>query len=267
MIGLVIGGAPTVWEELRAARAMVGDRAHLLIATNHAGRFFEDDIDAWATLHPECFEGWRQERADRGLNTDYRALLFIRRHRIPGTEAYPQTWGQSSGLFAAELALSVLGCRAVILCGVPLDTKAGHFHDPGDWPIADRYREGALIAKAQGLQVRSMGGWTSEVLGRPNADWIKSLRLRRAKPRARRARKPKESAMRIRLYRTRSFTPPEERRITVKYLAGEEYTVKRTWGEAMVADGDAQEVDPPKREPLHHDGDGRKGGAKPQTYA
>lgn len=53
--------------------------------------------------------------------------------------------------------------------------------------------------------------------------------------------------MRVMFTKTRNWTPPEERRITVKYRAGQEYTVKRDWGEAMVAEGYAVEVDPPKR--------------------
>ncbi|MGH6979041.1 MAG: hypothetical protein ACRED4_07100 [Brevundimonas sp.] len=53
--------------------------------------------------------------------------------------------------------------------------------------------------------------------------------------------------MRVRMKRTRNFTPPEERRITVKYREKQEYTVKREWGEALVADGDAVEIEPPKR--------------------
>lgn len=53
--------------------------------------------------------------------------------------------------------------------------------------------------------------------------------------------------MRVKFTKTRNWTPPEERRITVKYRASQEYTVKREWGEAMVGDGDAVEVDPPKR--------------------
>ena len=61
--------------------------------------------------------------------------------------------------------------------------------------------------------------------------------------------------MRIKLKRTRNFTPPEERRITVKYREGEEYTVKRTWGEAMVKDGDAVEVKEHRKAEAEADGE------------
>lgn len=70
--------------------------------------------------------------------------------------------------------------------------------------------------------------------------------------------------MRVRILRNRDFTPPEERRITVAYPKDSELTVKRAWGEALVKAGDAEEIDPPARDPLDHDGDGRKGGSLPK---
>lgn len=73
--------------------------------------------------------------------------------------------------------------------------------------------------------------------------------------------------MRVRFKRDRNWTPPEERRITVAYKKGMELTVKREWGERMVKDGDAVEIDAPVRDPLDHDGDGRKGGSLPKAKA
>ncbi len=73
--------------------------------------------------------------------------------------------------------------------------------------------------------------------------------------------------MRVRFKRDRNWTLPEERRITVAYKQGMELTVKREWGEQMVKDGDAVEIDPPARDPLDHDADGRKGGSLPKAKA
>lgn len=73
--------------------------------------------------------------------------------------------------------------------------------------------------------------------------------------------------MRVRFKKDRNWTPPEERRITVAYKKGMELTVKREWGERMVKDGDAVEIDPPARDPLDHDADGRKGGSLPKAKA
>lgn len=73
--------------------------------------------------------------------------------------------------------------------------------------------------------------------------------------------------MRVRFKRDRNWTPPEERRITVAYKKGMELTVKREWGERMVKDGDAVEIEAPTRDPLDHDADGRKGGSLPKAKA
>ena len=83
--------------------------------------------------------------------------------------------------------------------------------------------------------------------------------------------------MRVRFKRDRNWTPPEERRITVAYKKDMELTIKRAWGEQMVADGDLEEIDPPAREPekksltptqikaLDGDGDGKAGGSLPKV--
>ena len=51
--------------------------------------------------------------------------------------------------------------------------------------------------------------------------------------------------MRVRILRERRFIPPNERRISVHYTEGLETTVKREWGELLVANGDAEEIDAP----------------------
>jgi hypothetical protein len=53
--------------------------------------------------------------------------------------------------------------------------------------------------------------------------------------------------MRVRILRERRLVPPGLRRISVHYLPGMEVTVKRAWGDVLVASGDAVEIDPPPR--------------------
>jgi hypothetical protein len=55
--------------------------------------------------------------------------------------------------------------------------------------------------------------------------------------------------MRIRIIRERRFIPPENRRISIHYLAGLELTVKRAWAEILIANGDAIEIPPTARKP------------------
>jgi len=53
--------------------------------------------------------------------------------------------------------------------------------------------------------------------------------------------------MRVRFLKDRNWTPREDRRLTIAFKAGMEETVKRAWGEQMVAAGDAEEIDAPPR--------------------
>lgn len=263
-VALVIGGSRDVWAELEAALTLTEGLDRVIVATNFAGGVWPGDIDAWATLHPELFAAWREERFERGLNTDYRAFVHAKRNGPPDAEAHPLRWSGSSGLYAAQVALEAMGAAGAILCGVPIDEAAGHFQAPGDWSLARRYRPAFEAAKRDGAEIRSMSGWTGDLLGRPDAGWLASLAVGPPRPKKPRERKGEEITVRIKMLRTRNFTPPEERRITVKYLADWEYTVKRAHGEAMAADGDATEIPAPARrpDPLDHHNDGRRGGAK-----
>lgn len=239
-VALILGGAPTVWEDLERAQALTAGRDTIIVATNNAGWLYQGRIDAWATLHPERFEAWRQKRVGRGLNEDYRAFAH-RRRGARGFEIYPHRLTGSSGLYAAEIALKVLGVSGVIVCGVPITVEAGHVVEPGGWTRAETYRPAWLAAKEAGLPIRSMSGWTAELMGEPDAGWLESLALGPARTRA------PEAKMWIEMLRDRNFTPPGDRRITVKYREGRSYPVKRAWGEAMVADGDAKEARAPKK--------------------
>lgn len=78
--------------------------------------------------------------------------------------------------------------------------------------------------------------------------------------------------MRVRFTRNRLWTPPEDRRLTVSYKADMELTVKRAWGEQMVKDGDAEEIETPAREPEKKaverspdESDGAAGGSLPKA--
>lgn len=244
-VALILGGARCLWEDFAKALELTEGRERIIVATNFAGRFYKGDIDAWVTLHPEQFAPWRDERSMTGLNTDYRAFAHANRRNPSGAEVWPLAWSGSSGLFGAQVAVEALEAAGAILCGVPMEVDGGHFAEPGDWPLVEKYKPAFRDAHEAGFPIRSMSGWTRELFGEPDTDWLDSLNIGPAEARP---RKPKEATMRIKMLKTRNFTPAEERRITVKYVRTQEYTVKREWGEAMVKDGDAEEVDPPARE-------------------
>lgn len=76
--------------------------------------------------------------------------------------------------------------------------------------------------------------------------------------------------MRIKFLADYDYTPSQERRVTIAYKAGQELTVKREAGEAAIAAGSAEEVEPFNgAEPakFDHDNDGAPGGSKPKPKA
>jgi hypothetical protein len=168
VLAAVLGGASGVFAELATLRGLsVPD---LVIATNDAGAVYPGHLHGWATLHHEQFAEWRARRAG---NQDYRAFCI---EPFPGLDAeiVREKWSASSGLYAAQIALDVFGARGVVLCGVPLSPEAGHFFDRGSpWGDAPVFRRGfeAALPVIRG-PVRSMSGWTRELLGAPDAEWL-----------------------------------------------------------------------------------------------
>lgn len=168
MIWLVLGGAVGVWTEHDEARILAPSSK--IIAVNDAGAL-APHLDAWATLHPENFHKWQDKRKDRCGNDDYQAFSID--NQGPWAKAKDR-WEGSSGLFAAQIALERLGASGVILCGCPLTKTGRHFFDKNnEWDDAEIYRKGFKAAfPVIKASVRSMSGWTRELLGAPSAQWL-----------------------------------------------------------------------------------------------
>lgn len=171
MIAVVLGGASGVWEELSAVKDMLGREPDIAVACNDAGAVYPGRLHGWASLHAEKIGAWmRLRKAD-----DYRAFS-IKGHwdHEARVEIVLERWKGSSGLYAAQIALDVFGASQVVLCGVPLWPEKGHFFSPGKaWPEAELYRRGfkAALPVIRG-PVRSMSGWTRELLGEPTPEWL-----------------------------------------------------------------------------------------------
>src|SRR5690606_32827413 len=91
---------------------------------------------------------------------------------VIASDRWPHLDSGSSGLYAVKAMLD-LGFDKIVLTGVPMTQGGGHFvrHEP--WDAYDRFR-GAWVG-ALGIihgPVRSMSGWTAEILGVPSAAWI-----------------------------------------------------------------------------------------------
>lgn len=169
MLAAVLGGARGVWAELTELEGLLGRRPDLIVATNDAGVIYPGRLDAWATLHHERFAEWRRRRAG---NSDYRAFIHAPLSGL-AAEVVPERWSGSSGLFAAQIALQALGACGVVLCGCPLDADRAHFFNGRPWTDADVFRRGFEAARPVIRDtVRSMSGWTRDLLGGPDAQWL-----------------------------------------------------------------------------------------------
>ena len=169
MIAAVLGGASGVWSDLAALTQIAAPG--LVVACNDAGTVYPGRLDGWVTLHAEKLTGWMDRRPAK----DFRAFT-IKGHwdHSGGVEIVRERWAGSSGLYGVQIALEVLGASRVVLCGVPLDPEKGHYFAPGDpWPEAELYRAGFRAAlPVIRDQVRSMSGYTRELLGAPRPEWL-----------------------------------------------------------------------------------------------
>jgi hypothetical protein len=172
-VALCLGGALTVWDDYAAAQRLLSGRLHnvLVVTCNLGGLHYAGHLDAWVSLHSEWMSDWIEER--RRLGYPDAALVGIHREwDIPGAKVLDMRWPGSSGLYMAQFAIEVLGAERAILCGVPMDGTGSHIHHGGAWEKPERYHEGFVLAKCHGAPIRSMSGWTRDLMGAPDAEWL-----------------------------------------------------------------------------------------------
>ena len=244
-LALILGSAACVWDDLAVAKELIGDRAHVVIIANYTGIKYAGDIDAWVTLHPDLMNNWQDQREALGFNTDYRSFTHENRRNVRA-EIVRERYQGSSGLYAAHVGFRAFGASGVILCGVPMDADAGHIIRAGQWGPVAKYRPAFEQAKADGLNIRSMSGWSGALFGAPDADWIASMNLPKLVNRPR-ERKGRPLEMHVLFLRDCNFIPPENRRAAVAYKKGMKLTIKKAWAEKMIAEGFCEKAPTPKR--------------------
>ncbi len=176
---LLIGSGNCVWDDIRNAESLAP--FHGIAAVNEAGIYFPGPLDFWATLHPEKFEGWQALRKEYGFKpstlhvstenpteSPYRPRIdLVVDYRYPGTDA-----SGSSGLYAVKIAQE-LGYNRIVLAGIPMSIEHKHFNNMLPW-----YERDSFIATWHHVlplikdQVRSLSGWTKELLGSPTKEWL-----------------------------------------------------------------------------------------------
>ena len=172
---IVLGSAANALPDFEAARMIAPDAP--IVCVNDSLRIAPEKPIAFATLHPE-----KHKRFFGGLDLEGVRLFAHAETRHWGGAAVKEQWGGTSGLFAAQIALLELGFRGVIMAGCPLDHAFGACYplDKGrtKWANGSEARYQRNWRKALPAirdRIRSMSGWTQELLGAPDAEWIAAL--------------------------------------------------------------------------------------------
>ena len=164
-IAIVVGGAKDVWDEIERAKALCGDRADFFIA-NDMIEHFPGEARA-VTLHPSKLRNWLQKRK----GPPPKAVWAHR--KFDGVTDHTEDWSGSVGLFSTKIALQKYGYDRILLCGVPMEGKGGHFVRGTDWASCEAFKKGWERHAAEiAPHVRSYSGWTAQKFGYPDAEFV-----------------------------------------------------------------------------------------------
>ncbi len=151
---IILGGGDTLDSDISAVPDI---ESRTIIAVNDAIKYWKGKLDYAVTLHPEKLREW--------VNKPCHVISHKRVHGAHIDQVIPELWGGSSGLYAVQIALKELNAKEVILCGVPM-TPTPHFWG-STWTDADKYRRGWTRNIKDLANVKSLSGWTAELLGKP----------------------------------------------------------------------------------------------------
>ncbi len=164
---IILGGASSVLSDYTMARQLAG--MFHIIAVNDMIAEFHDRIQCAASLHVDKLRGWLNQRAYRKLNAPTQVWSTQRNEVVTHVT---EDWYGSSGLFAIRVAVE-LGYQKIILCGVPMQTDANHILRKIPWRDCDRFQSVWKYRQRQmGDRVRSMSGYTRDLLGAPTREWL-----------------------------------------------------------------------------------------------
>jgi hypothetical protein len=176
---LVIGTASSVWDELSWWSSTFGYINCHVMAINDMCAHYPYKLDHCVSLHPKLLIAAKLIREARLLNTSYIS------HTIegqPDANEADLVWTisgmcGSSAMFACILGIK-MKYKKIILAGCPLDCSGHFFSKPGlttHFGNSDSLKLCWSRMKAEILldSVRSMSGWSMELLGGPPTEkWL-----------------------------------------------------------------------------------------------
>jgi hypothetical protein len=166
---LLLGDAECVFQD--AAEALDNFEFDIIAACTNIGITWQGHVHHWFTLHPNKAPDWvgleeaiRRRTKLAGLNRpvtwSYKAAK--------GVDHVVDDWQGGTGLFGIKVLLQELHCDAIVLAGVPMTSEGKHFYSKSPWLQAHKYYKGWHKHLHEfAPYVRSMSGWTRQLLGAP----------------------------------------------------------------------------------------------------
>jgi hypothetical protein len=171
---LILGGSANVFDE--AATALRLFEPDAVFVTNDMIAKWPGRVDYICSLHPEKVNDWIEARRKRcypmGAEVWCHKKAGPRSCVYSGVDRTTDDWAGSSGLFAVKVALEE-GFQKIVLAGVPLTVEGKHIVRSRAWTAAAAFHNGwkSRLKRLEPL-VRSMSGWTQELLGAPTLEWL-----------------------------------------------------------------------------------------------
>lgn len=168
---MILGDARCVFQDAEAAQKLFTPDA--VIGVNNIAITWPGNVLALCTLHPSRCPDWVgvveavRQRTAAGRN---KPEVWGHQPRV-GIERHTPDWGGSSGLFAVKVALEK-GFERIVLAGIPMKPEEAHTYSHRPWLAAGGFHRGwrRQVEKLSG--VRSMSGWTRDLLGEPTKKWL-----------------------------------------------------------------------------------------------
>lgn len=182
-LAVVMATGRCVWDDL--ARFNPEHHKADVIAVNNMILHWKNRVHHGVSLHAEEPPLWRKLRQQYGCDNNHVTCHAARPSRDPQIMNCDYIWdllgcarAGTSSLFAVAVGIA-LGYSRIVLAGVPLDDK-GHFYDPpglvfkcfGSTSVRNQWQTAQEVFFKN--RVRSLSGWTRELLGEPTDEWTKS---------------------------------------------------------------------------------------------
>lgn len=174
MRAIVFGRAAGVWDEMVQARKLCN--FDVVIGTGHAVCDYPGEVHHWVSFHTELLRSfWVKTRRARGYSEVSNFWTALHSGRARSTLDGIQTIdvnGGSSGLIATMVALGPVNADKVVLCGIPMQVSP-QYDNIVPWREAVNHQAAwkAYLPQLAG-RVKSMSGWTRELLGTPTKEWL-----------------------------------------------------------------------------------------------